>query len=105
MCDVSFAAVTDAIGEGLLPHSLHLLWHYSFHTRTLESLICSVPCLLFIMLLCIPCITAAGGIPKSRITPPSQSLFPSPFAIDMSVPGRIIMAVQSNQGLGGHSCN
>lgn len=69
------------------------------HTRTLESLICDVPCLLFIMLLCFPCITAAGGVPKGGITTPSSTVFLSRYATNISVPGRFIMVVRSNHWL------
>lgn len=66
-------------------------------TFSLESFICNVPCLLFIRLLCIPCITAAEGVPRSRITPPSQTVFLSRVAIDTSVPGSITMAAPSER--------
>lgn len=96
---VSFAAVTDSISEGLLPHSLHLLRSYYKHVpwRVLFSMFPA--CYLSCCYVFIPCITAAGGVPKSRITPPSQTIFLSPFAIDISVPGRIKMVVWSNQWL------
>lgn len=93
---VSFAADTSAAGEGLLPRCLHLRWMYCIHVPW------RVLFVLFIMLLHFPCITAAGCIPRSWFTPPSQSVFLlylSPFANDMSVPGRIIMVVLSDQCL------
>lgn len=45
------------------------------HTCTLESLICKALCVLFIMLLHFPCITAAGCILRSWFTPPSRTVF------------------------------
>lgn len=50
MCDVSFAAVTDAIGEGLLPHSLQpalaLLLFIQVHCRVLFAVLpaCYLSC-------------------------------------------------------------
>lgn len=88
---VSFAADTTAVAEGLLPH-LSPPTSDVLHTCTLESLICNALCLLFIMLLRFPCITAAGWVPRSRFTPPSQTVFLlylSPLAKDTSLSGRI----------------
>lgn len=84
---LSFADDTDSISEGLLPHSLHLLQPYYI-----------VPCgVMFVIYHVSHALPLSGGTPKSQITPPSQTVFLFRFSIDMSVPGRIIMAVQSNQ--------
>lgn len=77
----SRSTVTDSMSGGPLPlpspplpHRPHLLWPHYKQACTLESLIWSVPCLLFIMMLRFPCIAAAGSFPKSRVTPPSFCL-------------------------------
>lgn len=97
LCACELAADTSAVGQGLLPHCLHLRWMCCIHVpwRVLFARLsaCYLSCCYIFHALQLQ--AASPGVDLHHLV----GLYLSPFANDMSVPGRIIMVVLSDQCL------